>query len=152
MRTQYCRAHWMGRKLRVTPSKVANLVLLSQGTCFTCSCLKGLSCLIVSPEIDFLPESLVRFIYKVIPRVWYLSELFSWQNGVCLHVGATWPLCLGKAQRYKDLIRFNIIPVPWGFTSLAIPYLGFPSTVWTFFFFCNLNKRKAPITSLKNKA
>lgn len=78
MTTHYCRAHWVGRMLRVTPSKLANLALPSQGTCFTCTCLWELSCLIVRPEIDFLPKSLVRFIYKVIPLVWYSSEVFSW--------------------------------------------------------------------------
>lgn len=43
----------------------------------------GLSCPIVNPEIDFLPGSLVRFIYKVAPApcAWSSSELFGWQNG-----------------------------------------------------------------------
>lgn len=62
-------------------SKWLTLLSVSHwGTCHTCSCLHGLSCPIVNPEIDFLLGSLVRFIYKIVPQAWSSSELFSWQN------------------------------------------------------------------------
>lgn len=68
-------------------------------TCLTCSCLQGLSCLIVNPEIDFLPGSLVRFIYKVVPQAWSSSELFSSQNGCLASFTPLTDLCVQERPR-----------------------------------------------------
>lgn len=100
------------------------------GTCLTCSCLPGLSCPIVNPEIDFLLGSLVRFIYKIVPQAWSSSELFSWQN-CCLAPSSPLadPCAQERPRGVKRLIRFNVSPTPWGFSSLIILFLVPPNSI-----------------------
>lgn len=77
----------------------------------TCSCLQGLSCPIVNPEIDFLSGSLVRFIYKVVPPAGpdlhqncLTSKMVCWPPLPCYLT-----LVLRKVSEVERLLRLYVL-------------------------------------------